>query len=143
MAVEAEKLRQEGVGDPGAEPSAWLAILDAVRRATVAERGRDVSYDVSIVETALSLEDPAARRECLRLQTEALGRQPGRLRVFRATADRICDNLLDPAAEARPPPELVAKLEGLRADLEALGVGDEGESKAGWLAEGRAPERLG
>ena len=81
VAVEASSLRQRGVSDPSREPSEWLAVLDAVRKATIAERGKDVR-PTQIVESILALNNAEARSELLRLHVERLSRQPGRMRAF-------------------------------------------------------------
>jgi hypothetical protein len=133
--VEALSLKQRGVSDPAREPSEWLAVLDAVRKATVAERGKDVRADVEIVESILALNNDAVRRELLRIHIERLERQPGRMKAFTSVVANICDNLLDPAAETKPPPELVAKLGDLRRDLAALAPAL-AESAGGWMAAG-------
>lgn len=133
--VEALSLKQRGVADPAREPSEWLAVLDAVRKATVAERGKDVRADVEIVESILALNNDAARRELLRIHIERLERQPGRMKAFTSVVANICDNLLDPAAETKPLPELVAKLGALRKDLSALAPAL-AESAGGWMAAG-------
>jgi hypothetical protein len=135
VAVEASSLRQRGVSDPSREPSEWLAVLDAVRKATIAERGKDVRADVEIVESILALNNAEARSELLRLHVERLSRQPGRMRAFSSVVANICDNLLAEDAETRPPPELVEKLSDLRAGLMALAPAV-ADTAGGWMAEG-------
>ena len=110
-------------------------MLDAVRKATIAERGKDVRADVEIVESILALNNAEARSELLRLHVERLSRQPGRMRAFSSVVANICDNLLDEHAETRPPPELVEKLGDLRAGLMALSPAV-ADSAGGWMAEG-------
>ena len=135
VAVEASSLRQRGVSDPSREPSEWLAVLDAVRKATIAERGKDVRADVEVVESILALNNAEARKELLRLHVERLSRQPGRMRAFSSVVANICDNLLAEDAETKPPPELVEKLGDLRAGLTALAPAV-ADSAGGWMAEG-------
>ena len=135
VAVEASQLRQRGVSDPAREPSEWLAVLDAVRKATIAERGKDVRADVEVVESILALNNAEARSELLRLHVERLSRQPGRMRAFSSVVANICDNLLAEDAETRPPPELVEKLGDLRSGLMALAPAV-ADSAGGWMAEG-------
>ena len=109
-------------------------MLDAVRKATIAERGKDVRADVEIVESILALNNAEARSELLRLHVERLSRQPGRMRAFSSVVANICDNLLDENAETRPPPELVEKLGDLRSGLMALAPAV-ADSAGGWMAE--------
>ena len=61
---------------------------------------------------------PEARTEMLRLNVEALARQPGRVDVFRATAENVCANLLN--GEAAPPADLAEALAQLQRDLAVL-----------------------
>ena len=135
VAVEASSLKQRGISDPAREPSEWLAVLDAVRKATIAERGKDVRADVEVVESILALNNAEARSELLRLHVERLSRQPGRMRAFSSVVANICDNLLDENAETRPPPELVEKLGDLRSGLMALAPAV-ADSAGGWMADG-------
>ncbi|KAH8070853.1 hypothetical protein JL721_4767 [Aureococcus anophagefferens] len=95
IAVEAAKLRDRGVADPANAPSEWLAVLDGVRTAAYAELAKDVHADVDVIKNVLAIKDPAARRECLRLNVEGIAGQPDRVRAFRKTANNIFDNLLD------------------------------------------------
>ena len=125
-------MRDRGISDPAREPSEWLAVLDAVRKATIAERGKDVRADVEIVESILALNNAEARSELLRLHVERLSRQPGRMRAFSSVVANICDNLLDDNAETRPPPELVEKLGDLRAGLAALAPAVADSAGGGW-----------
>ena len=57
------------------------------------------------------------------------------MKSFTSVVANICDNLLDPAAETKPLPELVAKLGALRKDLSALAPAL-AESAGGWMAAG-------
>lgn len=117
IAVEAAKLRDRGVADPANAPSEWLAVLDGVRTAAYAELAKDVHADVDVIKNVLAIKDPAARRECLRLNVEGIAGQPDRVRAFRKTANNIFDNLLDSNPDVAPGAELVAALAQLRADL--------------------------
>ncbi|KAH8063189.1 [acyl-carrier-protein] S-malonyltransferase [Aureococcus anophagefferens] len=127
IAVEAAKLRDRGVADPANAPSEWLAVLDGVRTAAYAELAKDVHADVDVIKNVLAIKDPAARRECLRLNVEGIAGQPDRVRAFRKTANNIFDNFLDSNPDVAPGAELVAALAQLRADLEfSPGVADDG-----------------
>ena len=111
-------------------------MLDAVRKATIAERGKDVRADVEVVESILALNNAEARSELLRLHVERLSRQPGRMRAFSSVVANICDNRLDDTRRrGRLQNWPVEKLGDLRSGLMALAPAV-ADSAGGWMAEG-------
>ncbi|KAK7241354.1 hypothetical protein SO694_00059024 [Aureococcus anophagefferens] len=144
IAVEAAKLRDRGVADPANAPSEWLAVLDGVRTAAYAELAKDVHADVDVIKNVLAIKDPAARRECLRLNVEGIAGQPDRVRAFRKTANNIFDNLLDSNPDVAPGAELVAALAQLRADLLEFSPGVADDAPGQYLVDDadRAPKEL-
>ena len=101
----------------------YYQILDTVLvkeglHMTMAGVAKDVKDDVDRLRAVLAMVQPEARTEMLRLNVEALARQPGRVDVFRATAENVCANLL--SGEAAPPADLAEALAQLQRDLAVL-----------------------